>query len=401
MVWTPAQHRAYAAYADNERRRHARVAGSGELPVHSRMVIEGDSIAAALEPQVDFILRTNGQFFLPAGYMRAQGGSTTVNTVSRISEVTSRSPKLVKLLIGTNDLASLSDTPAVIFARMRECIDAYKAAGARVMQHLITPRNDATWTALTTERKADMAALNALIAAQTDVLVADATVGFDPDTDTYDGVHPNWSGSRKVAAAEMAALEPALSDNALAHMYAAASNLGSSLNPAMTGTAGTAGTGVTGQVATSWSSAMGGGMLATARKVTLASGPLAGLAAQEFEVSGTNSGAGNVCQLSQNVTTLGQIGDEFDLWAYFELDAGHQGVRGPAIVGDTCFSPTPSQLLSGGEALSGLLRAPINAPLAAPDGSSAVLMRVYFEAGTVAAKFRWTARYLRKVPIDQ
>ena len=128
----------------------ARAGGSLVLPLHSRIVFEGDSITAGSSgPQFSMfaLIRAMGRFFSPSGWNQGVGGQTAAQMATQVANVTALNPKVVVLLCGTNDLSGTADTAATIFANIRTCVDAYRAAGAKVVSVCVLPRNDGVWDA--------------------------------------------------------------------------------------------------------------------------------------------------------------------------------------------------------------------------------------------------------------
>jgi hypothetical protein len=323
---------------------------------------------------------------------------------------------LAWLLAGTNDLGGSSDTPATIYGYIKTCVKGYLDAGAKfVVVSRVLPRNDATFLALAGgTRTADLTALNALIATLPSdslfasypgqvVLAADITSTFNPTTDCVDGLHPNWLGAIKVGNSFAAGINQCVSQaSLLTDGYLNADNLLlASRNPSLTGTAGTkSGTGpVTGNVADLWTVSENGGMAVACSKVTLN-----GAAAQRLVVSGTNSTLGRVVNFSAPINVSGAIGDQFEACVDFSLASGYQNLRYVVVNAATCSSPSASGLsvqYDGAGALSGTIRAPITAPLAATITTTTFQALLTFVNGTVAADVTWGRPYLRRVPAGQ
>ena len=113
-------------------------------------------------------------------------------------------PDVVVMHFGTNDVWSdrpvdaILDAYSTLVAQMRASNPAMKILVAQII-----PMNPGTCP----ECAQRVVALNAAIpgwaesesTAQSPIIVVDQWTGFSTDTDTYDGVHPNDSGDRKIA----------------------------------------------------------------------------------------------------------------------------------------------------------------------------------------------------------
>ncbi|MGH7899624.1 MAG: SGNH/GDSL hydrolase family protein [Candidatus Binatia bacterium] len=113
----------------------------------------------------------------------------------------SYTPDLVLLHLGTND-AGRGDSPEEIVARLERIVELLRTKNPRIGIVL------AKLIPLGGARGGAIAALNGEIAAlgrrlttkESIVVVVDQSAGFDPRSDTYDGIHPNASGEEKMAA---------------------------------------------------------------------------------------------------------------------------------------------------------------------------------------------------------
>lgn len=381
----------------------ALLGGSSLLALHSRAAAEGDSITAGSSgpTYMQFALsRTRGRFYTPIGWNQATGGQTAAQMAAQVAAVTALNPKVVFFLSGTNDLSGTADTPAQIFANQRLCVDAYRAAGARVVFICTLPRNDALWLGLTQARRDDRVTLVNLQRAQTDVGLVDLEATFNPTTMCDDGLHPNYLGAITIGhAAGDVANAYVVQDDVLAN-YLGADNflVGAAENPALTGTTGTlTPANVTGQAATGWTLEENGGMTVVASKTTLN-----GRTAQRFVVSGTNSTNGRVVNFRNTVTYPGQAGELWETWWDFSLAAGATLLRAVTASCDTVAAINASAAVHyPNMAITGVIRPPSSAVLAGADVSTNVQAGVIFSAGTVAADLTLAGPYFRRVPGGQ
>jgi lysophospholipase L1-like esterase len=376
------------------------------LPLHSRFVVEGDSITAGSNgPRWAqfFIAKTGGRYFLPLSWNQATGGQTAAQMATQVAQVTALNPAVVSLLTGTNDLGGSSDTPATISANIDTCINAYRAAGARVIITKVLPRNDANFTNLGPQRELDRQALNVLIGqkAASDVKVVDLESTFIPSTMTIDGLHPHYIGARILGEGIASAALGWIVPDSILPLYTDASNMmiGGGRNPQMTGTSGSKSVGVTGTVPDLWAGESNdtANILVASSIVTLN-----GSNATRYVVSGTSSLTGKVVNLRIATTYNGLAGEQYEAWVEFALAAGAQNLRGIYVSHDCGQSPNNTQtVLMPGDALSGVLRVPIGNALAAADTSNNLQCVLMFAAGPIAADVTWAKPYMRKVAATQ
>lgn len=405
----------------NSKRRLWLPFGPAVLPLHSRMVFEGDSITAgsvSVQYSQYAMAYSGGRMYCPQNWNQAVGGQTAAQMATQIAATMTPLPKIVGFLAGTNDLGGTSDTPATIYANIRTCVKGYLDGGALfVVVSRVLPRNDTTWNNLGSQpgRETDRQTLNTLIAnLPSDPALAsyygrvkiatNIESTFNPTTDCVDGLHPHWLGAIKLGKSFADAINQCFDLTFLpTDGYLNADNmlLAASKNPALTGTAGTV-TGTptpTGQVATSWKVDVAGGMTAVCSKSTLN-----GAAAQRIVISGTNSTANSAVNFNTPATYSGVAGDIVEACIDFTIASGYTKLRQITLTCDTSSAPnsgTVSVNMDGGGALSGTLRTCVTTPLAGTDTSSTLQALMKFDAGTVAADITWGRPYMRKVPAGQ
>lgn len=115
--------------------------------------------------------------------------------------VTQADPDVLIVHLGTNDVGRRENLNEVE-AAMRTLINNARRANPhlKILLAQIIPREDHQLAVLDlNQRYADLAA--ELDSSESPVRVVDCHSGFDPTLDTYDGVHPNESGERRMAAA--------------------------------------------------------------------------------------------------------------------------------------------------------------------------------------------------------
>lgn len=355
------------------------------LPLNSRLVFEGDSITAGSSGPAftQFaITRSRGRCYCPIGYNQGTGGNTAAQMASQVASVTALNPKVVVLLGGTNDLSGTADTASTVFGNLRTCIDAYKAAGARVINVCVLPRNDASWDAGEETRRN---ALNALILAQTDVSVVNLEATFNPTSMCVDGLHPNYVGAILLGQAVGDAIAAIMSPDDPCDLSLTSANIISTANenPDLVGTGGAKlGTPTpTGEVANLWSVNHNDAFEIVCSKTTLR-----GRTAQRLQISGTNSTNGRSVSMLNAVAYNGTVGQVYDCWWDFQLAAGAANLRAIGASSDTTSMPNVSQPnLMPADAIDGVMRVPGNAALAGSDTSTSVQFFLNFAAGVVAA----------------
>ncbi len=120
-------------------------------------------------------------------------------------------PDIVLIHLGTNDVFSKQSTDSTV-RELGQIIDALRAANpcvAILLAQIISAAHRAN-TAITALNAHIPELAAAKTTAQSPVIVVDQYTGFDAQRDTYDGVHPNALGERKIAQAWYAALKPLL-----------------------------------------------------------------------------------------------------------------------------------------------------------------------------------------------
>ncbi|WP_027582382.1 SGNH/GDSL hydrolase family protein [Bradyrhizobium sp. Ai1a-2] len=384
------------------------------LPLHSRICFEGDSITKGSNGPtfIEFaLMRSLGRFYAPIGYNEAVGGETAAQMASttETAQVNATKPKVVVLLAGTNDLGETSDTVQTIFRNIRICIGAYLAVGAHVVNVCVLPRIDPVFKARGAQREADRLALNDMIRAQTDVTVVDVESQFDPTRMTITnsakdtGLHPNYLGAIVVGNAVGDALNSLVTtDTPIAHSFDPQSLMLVADNPQLNGTQGALSNGATGVVADQWTLDMtaGSGLRVVGSKSTLN-----GRNAQRIVVSGTNAHAGPASVTFRNNVNFpgAAAGDLYDVWWDFVLKATKNLGLIAATAGTTVSMPIPSipanTLIPNNESLSGVIRIPSVATLAAPVTAINMQIVLTFPAGAdCAADIALASPYLAKVP---
>ncbi|NUT50978.1 MAG: cellulose-binding protein [Saccharothrix sp.] len=173
-----------------------------------RALLDRD-LRAAGHTDIDFVgtLPGDGCGFAYDSQNEGHGGAlvTTVADQNQlVGWLSATNPNVVLMHFGTNDVWSNRST-ATILAAYGKLVDQMRANNAtmKVLVAKIIPMA-ASACAECPQRVVD---LNAAIpgwaaaksTAQSPVTVVDQWTGFNTTTDTYDGVHPNSSGDRKIA----------------------------------------------------------------------------------------------------------------------------------------------------------------------------------------------------------
>jgi lysophospholipase L1-like esterase len=376
------------------------------LPLNSRIVYFGDSITAnrGFPGYADWSqLLSRGRYFGnavgsntlgPTGWNQGVVGNITDQLIARISNVVAEKPKVVVVLVGTNDIGASARTTTQITTNLRAIYNTLIAAGATVVALTMIPRIASGWG---TAQEATRLAVNSWIMAQPDVEALDIAPAItNPTTQLLsDGTHPNGTGGQligQVVAAKLASLISASDILYDPTVSAPAENL--FLNPFFTGGTTTA---------TSWAffNQTSNGLTKTLSKTTLD-----GSAAQKIVWSGTAI-ANTADNLNQNITPSGGLaGDLFEAWMEVQVNryTGMTGISLAAGNNATGYAAM-STLAQDGSPLqvpfTGVLRAPPS-PLATAGGTlGARLSFIPAIAAVVDAEVVITRAGYRKVPAGE
>jgi lysophospholipase L1-like esterase len=370
------------------------------LPLHSRVVYFGDSITAArgfpgYADWAQFFSRGRytgkailGTAAAPTGWNQGVVGNTTDQLIARIQNVINEAPKVVVILIGTNDIGASGKTAAYVTANLRTIINTLKAAGIAVVLCTILPRLAAGWTQASTDAAN---AVNTWIKAQPDVTVADtASVITNPAVQlNADGTHPNGLGAQPMGRLVANIIAGMISTDDILYTAPTAPAENLFLNPFFAG-------GTT--AATSWSFFQAAnGLTKAASKVTLD-----GLDAQRIVWSGTAT-ANVADNFSQNITPAGGLaGDLFEAWVEVSVVRA-KGLRGISLAAGnntgaySSMSTSSQDLVDQTAPFRGVLRTPPT-PLAASGGTlSPRLSFIPGNGAVVDAEVQFLRAGLRKV----
>jgi lysophospholipase L1-like esterase len=118
-------------------------------------------------------------------------------------------PDVVLMHLGTND-ALEGESPASTIAEMERIIDRLRDANpaVTVLVARIIPTANATWNRDIERLNTEILSIGSRkTTASSAVAVVDHFTGFDGQAETYDGVHPNDAGERKMATRWFQALQ--------------------------------------------------------------------------------------------------------------------------------------------------------------------------------------------------
>lgn len=118
-------------------------------------------------------------------------------------------PDVALVHLGSNDILR-GERPAGVVAEMRAIVRVLREVNPRVtvLVAQIIPASGAEGRMK--EYNDGLRELAGLSTAESRVIVVDLFTGFDPATDTYDGLHPNTVGERKMAEGWLRALKDVL-----------------------------------------------------------------------------------------------------------------------------------------------------------------------------------------------
>ncbi len=287
----------------------------------------------------------NQQFYMPGAAIKGNGGDSLAAILARITDVTAMSiagpdgasvkPGIV--VFHADAVNDLSSDLATITSRFESCLSAILAAGQVCV--VVGPTPQGSGTAFTAPQLALLASWRDYLRTRArppqGILVADAwnDIASSPDgsvataTMLSDNKHWNPRAAYLVGqriATEMAKFAPASRPLPGTNLVA---------NPTLSGTAGTKSGGITGEVADSWGAStttLTGDQAIVASKVDIGGGNFA----QQFHVTGTWAGAGNV-SINRTLSGWGttyNIGDVMSFEGGIEIDQ---------------ISPAPSSYIYG------------------------------------------------------
>ena len=116
---------------------------------------------------------------------------------------------VVLLHLGTNDAFQSNSTSSTL-DELTDVVSTLRAANPNIVILLakVIPTTNSERQSRLDDLNANMDSLaSTLSTAQSPVIVVDQASGFDASTDTFDGVHPNETGEKKMASKWLTALE--------------------------------------------------------------------------------------------------------------------------------------------------------------------------------------------------
>ena len=340
------------------------------LPANSYVVFAGDSITANGfnisvpttygQPDIGFSVYTNvfmnGAMRLDSGSNAGVAGNTSTQLLSRYNtDVIAKLPAIVVILIGTNDLGSVSYTTTL--SNIDTMIALNRSIGARTILLKILPRgsdaghgnNPMTGSTLTNwiSANAGIASRNArdVYVVDCEPLVGNMDASHTANTAYfYDTppLHPNAVGANIIGSKVASIIRTVMSaTNSLLTVNNSAANYVS--NGFMTGTAGVKSGGATGSAADGWSLAAGssGGATVVGSKVARDDGFSEW---QQVTISGNYTGNSKTVIFQRNDPNLSGLNssNKVRIQAEVQVDAGLQNIAGISL---TC-SPTASQAMT-------------------------------------------------------
>lgn len=301
--------------------------GSALIPVNARIVYLGDSLIANAPMrsvrQLSPVL-LNSRLQPGVGCNQGVGGERQDQILARVSQTTAQAPSLVVFCGGTNDIAQ-NRTLAQMQADHQGIVDALIAAGITRRVRWTIPRS----TTITGPNETKRQDFNTWLRSRTDILLVDLETVYDPATsDSYDGTHPSWIGTRKIAAAEAVVIGPLLAAGTTLYADAADATAQGNLeaNWDFAGTTGAKSGTVppTGDVATGWTVTNN-----TACAVACSKTTVDGFAAQRIDITGSAT-AQNTIRLTNTIALSPnfQPGDFIDCAIQLSITATN-GISAP------------------------------------------------------------------------
>jgi lysophospholipase L1-like esterase len=326
------------------------VAPGVRLNFGDRIVFAGDSITAngSAVSGNDLTMSNTGywnwaqnlsghRLYMPNGGNKGFSGDTTGLLLARYGAVLALSPKVVGLLIGTNDLPATSGT-TITTGNIAQMLAMNRAAGAYTILLRLLPRGS-TASPMSADYISRWETINAWISDQASsmVTVIDAEPvigngdaahtmldGYAKSTDGTAYLHPNGLGAYKIGKLVAAAIS-----NLVPSGDFIAPLLGTSYasNGLLTGTTGSKDASITGQVATSWQGFGGsaGGATVAASKLsrTTAEGEW-----QQVAVTGTYTGSSRTAFLRLTISNPAGLnaGDLMETFGEAQIDSPTSGI---------------------------------------------------------------------------
>jgi lysophospholipase L1-like esterase len=328
--------------------------GAVSLPFGSPFVAAGDTITANGGVLSATLANTLGRGYwvwaaqntrdriVPVYQVNAgTGGNQASQLLARYeTDVIAKSPKVVLLLIGTNDIVTGGRTAEAILADIDAMVAMNRGIGAVTIQGKVLPRGSAA-SPMTPSQIAVWEAVNAglMERAAPDWLIWDAepVIGAMDEQHTMlpghtvadDNVNPNTLGAQKIASVVQPLIEGLIaSGDGLFQTNDAPGNLVP--NGFLHGSGGLKAGGVTGTIPDGWTAtdtAAGGALLVGS---VIPRGDGFGQWA-EMAVSGVYSGNSRFCTIRRAFTHALPSGQRVQAEAEFELDEGHSRVASVSI----------------------------------------------------------------------
>jgi lysophospholipase L1-like esterase len=189
----------------------AQISRGGSTPytgVNPWLVVEGDSITAqsSIPSWIPYAVQTaatyGNTYEEPTGYNQATIGEFASQMVGEVNSVNAVKGDVVVLLAGTNDLAFSSQTPTQIYNNLRTMWRSYLDHGADYVVAVdVLPRDDQYWNSRDERNRVSLNnminhfASDPVLAGYASRIRVVGDIGFNPDVDTVDHLHPNALGA--------------------------------------------------------------------------------------------------------------------------------------------------------------------------------------------------------------
>lgn len=362
----------------------------GFLSEGAAIAIEGDSIMAigAAGAQADWAVCafSGGCGYRQQGFNVATGGETAEQMAAQVSTVLALSPELVYFGAGTNDIKN-GRTADQIKSDISACVFGYLNGGVKYVYIFKVLKRVYGEYEFDSGQIEIMSAVNAHIdglARSNNRIVCEGDVSWFASEHTNDGTHPNWFGAYERARRSESRLNSFWNRKNIVFAPYSSDNLVKSLggNPEFSGTSGTSNAtagSIVGDIPDGWLVAQDAAVATTVTYERDFFG--VGQHGVRLTCTGSSISTSNKLvkiRINPNPVINGVIGDAYEAWCKFHIDAGHYGLSSVQIDFATLgtVNDDSATAITGGGQMSGVMRSYTTAPLAANTTSAEYALKL-------------------------